>query len=90
MIWTTCTSKKKNGEEKTARRLSVQIVKPARKLNDPVTFLPNDLDNKARIMVYNHQSHWESDAFTEKSDAFAQDLLRALEDRQSSDEACQG
>ena len=39
-------------------------------------------------MAYNHQSRWESSAFTKKFDAFAQDLLRALEDRQSSEEAC--
>ena len=53
-------------------------------------FLPDDLDHKARIMVYNHQSQWESNAFTKKFDAFARDLLRALEARQSSDKACQG
>ena len=51
-------------------------------------FLPDDLPagHKARIMAYNHQSHWESYAFTKKFDAFARDLLRALEDRQCSDE----
>ena len=51
-------------------------------------FLPDDLGHKARIMVYNHQSRWESYAFTKGFDAFAQDLLRALEDRKSSDEVC--
>ena len=51
-------------------------------------FLPDDLDHKARIMTYNHQSQWESYALTKRFDAFARDLLRALEDRQHSDEAC--
>ena len=51
-------------------------------------FLPDDLAHKARIMVYNHQSHWGSYAFTKKFDAFAGDLLRALEDRRSSNEVC--
>ena len=51
-------------------------------------FLPDDLGHKARIMVYNHQSRWESNAFTKGFDAFAQDLLRALEVKKSSDEAC--
>ena len=53
-------------------------------------FLPDDLNHKARIMVYNHQSQWESYAFTKKFDAFAGDLLRALEDRRSSNEVCTG
>ena len=39
-------------------------------------------------MAYNHQSHWESYAFTKKFDAFARDLLRALEDKQGLNEAC--
>ena len=51
-------------------------------------FLLDDLDHKARIMTYNHQSQWESYAFTKKFDAFARDLLRALQERQRSDEAC--
>ena len=51
-------------------------------------FLPVDLDHKARIMQYNHQSQWQSYAFTKRFDAFAQDLLRALEDRRSSHEVC--
>ena len=51
-------------------------------------FLPDDLNHKARIMAYSHQSHWESYALTKKFDAFARDLLRSLEDKQSSDEAC--
>ena len=53
-------------------------------------FLPHDLPvgHKARIMVYNHQSHWGSYALTKKFDAFARDLLRALQDKQISDEAC--
>ena len=51
-------------------------------------FLPHDLDHKARIMVYNHQSQWQSSAFTKGFNGFAQDLLRALEDRRSSHEVC--
>ena len=44
-------------------------------------FLPDDLNHKARIMTYNHQSQWESYAFLKSFDGFAQDLLRALEER---------
>ena len=51
-------------------------------------FLPDDLEHKARIMAYSHQSHWESNSFTKKFDAFARDLLRALDDKQLSVEAC--
>ena len=39
-------------------------------------FLPDDLNHKARIMTYNHQSQWESYAFLKSFDGFAQDLLR--------------
>ena len=46
-------------------------------------FLPDDLNHKVRIMTYNHQSHWESYAFLKSFDGFAQDLLRALEERRS-------
>ena len=55
-------------------------------------FLPHDLPigHKARVMSYNHQSRWESHAFTKTFDAFARDLLRALGDRQNSDEVCIG
>ena len=51
-------------------------------------FLPDDLNHKARIMTYNHQSHWDSYAFLKSFDGFAQDLLRALEDRRSLKEVC--
>ena len=51
-------------------------------------FLPHDLNHKIRIMTYNHQSNWESYAFLKSFDAFAQDLLRALEERRSLEEVC--
>src|SRR5258705_10142103 len=51
-------------------------------------FLPDDLNRKARIMTYNHQSQWESYAFLKSFDGFAQDLLRALEERRSLKEVC--
>ena len=51
-------------------------------------FLPDDLNHKARVMTYNHQSHWESYAFLKSFDAFAQDLLRALEERRSLEVVC--
>ena len=51
-------------------------------------FLPGDLNHKARIMTYNHQSHWKSYAFLKSFDGFAQDLLRALEERRTLKEVC--
>ena len=51
-------------------------------------FLPDDLNHKARIMTYNHQSRWDSYAFLKSFDAFAQDLLRALEERRRLKEVC--
>ena len=44
-------------------------------------FLPNDLNHKARIMTYNHQSRWESYAFRKSFHGFSQDLLRTLEEQ---------
>jgi hypothetical protein len=41
-------------------------------------FLPDDLDQRARIMAYRHDSRWESYTLRKSFDGFAQDLLEAL------------
>jgi hypothetical protein len=41
-------------------------------------FLPDDLDQRARIMTYSHDSRWESYTVQKSFDGFAKDLLEAL------------
>jgi len=38
-------------------------------------FLPDDLDQRARIMTYMHDSRWESHTLRKSFDGFAKDLL---------------
>ena len=41
-------------------------------------FLPGDLDQRARVMTYRHDSRWESHTLWKSFDGFAKDLLEAL------------